>query len=167
MLFICHESFIDRFKLLLYLFILQIFGPIFLVSGRHWRWWDVAISLVLIFPPSFSAAISCSDVTLVLGPTIYLSVYIYILSFCRLKQTGLQTMTVCIYCSSVCSAFHDFRALAHVSFPVAGMLSFSECKKRRKKTCILISESSIQKKSQKIIRIQIFRKDWYLCLKRT
>lgn len=41
-------------------------------------------------------------------------------------------MTVCIYCSSVCSAFHDFRALAHVSFPVAGMLSFSECKKRKK-----------------------------------
>lgn len=87
---------------------------------------------MLIFPPSFSAAISCSDVTLVLGPTMYLSVYIYILSFCRLKQTGLQTMTVCIYCSSVCSAFHDFRALAHVSFPVAGMLSFSECKKRKK-----------------------------------
>lgn len=136
MLFIYHESFIDIFKLLLHLFS---------YSSKFW-----ANFLFLegidggecchIVGANFPSLLRCCHLVLRCDISfgshhVSTYIYIYILSFCRLKQTGLQTMTVCIYCSSVCSAFHDFRALAHVSFPVAGMLSFSECKKEKKKKC--------------------------------
>lgn len=68
------------FKLLLYLFLLN-FGLIFCfwealatVSCCH----NVAISLVLFSPPpSFSAAISCSEMALVFG-SLHVSIFIYI-----------------------------------------------------------------------------------------